>query len=81
MKKNKIKNTVMLAAAVFAMGLFFSVKASAQSTYYNGGTYINQMIRDRMNARRRAAIYAARKKPVKKKVVRRAVRRKTRRVS
>lgn len=72
---------VFLITAVFAAGLVFAPAGNAQ-VIYNGGTYINQMIRDRMNARRRAAIYASRKKTARKAATKRkSSRSKSRRVS
>ena len=89
----KGKNTMM---QILKYTILFSVFAAivclssvqngyAQDPAYNGGSYINQMIRDRMNARRRAAITANRRRSTKKaspaKRGKKAIRRKSRKVS
>lgn len=74
---------VKFATTIFVVCLFFPRASHAQyNPAYNGGTYINQMIRDRMNARRTAARMASHRNIGKRKAVRKkAVRRKSRRVS
>lgn len=69
----KVRRTIFFLAIISGAFLILPKESFGQysSPAYNGGTYINQRIRDRMIARRMAARRKAARKPERRKAVRR----------
>jgi len=80
-----LRSIVFFSLSIFVVCLFTPTTGQAQTGYnpvWNSTSYANNMIRDRIEARRRARIMASRKKStgkiVSKKSKKKVVRRKSR---